>query len=112
VTADLQDFSASDSGDQPSSDGDRRWNVTVSGTATNGASAAVRAVQLAVTVHASNGRASSHDVTVAQTIGPGATVGWSGRFRVRSSGQPDGGSAQVAVTGWSWANSSLASCPT
>ncbi len=90
-------------------DGEPRSTVSVSGMATNGASAAVRSVHLVVTVHASNARSSSHDVTLGQTISPGATVGWSTNFRYRSGEDPS--SAQVTVAGWSWANSSLATCP-
>lgn len=107
VGAEVDDFSSS--ADDPAPNGDGRWSVTVTGTATNGTSAAVRSVQLVVTVHASNARSSSQGVTVGQTIGPGATVGWSTTFRYRADESPS--EAQVSVAGWSWANSSLASCP-
>jgi hypothetical protein len=108
VTAEVDDVSADDTGDPPR-DGEHRWDVSVSGTATNGASAAVRSIHLVVTVHASNARASSREVTITQTVGPGATVPWSTDFRYRSGEDPS--DARVAVAGWSWANSSLASCP-
>src|SRR5438270_7655933 len=105
VTADIDDFSASDTGDAPSSGGDHRYDVAVAGNASNGASASVQAVHLSVTVHANNGRASSYDVTVPQTIGPGSTVRWSGRFRYRAPTKPAGDESSVVVTGWSWASS-------
>lgn len=102
-------MNADDTG-EPSDDGEHNWNVTVSGTATNNTSAAVRSVQVRVTVHASNARNRSRIATVAQTIAPGGTAPWSTNFRYQSADQPSQGSADVAD--WSWANSSLASCPT
>lgn len=105
VTAEVDDLSASDAGSG-------RWDVSVSGTATNGTGASVRSVELSVTVHADNARAASYDVTVPQAFGPGGTAGWSGRFRYRSASKPSTDGASAAVTGWSWANSSQATCPT
>lgn len=85
--------------------------MSVSGTATNGANASVRGVTVSVSVHANNERATSYDVSVPQTIGPGQTVGWSGRFRYRGRSAPQGEGSYASVSGWSWANAAQSSCP-
>ena len=109
VTADLEEVRSQDTG-RSYRNGDKRWNVTASGTATNNASASVSSVHLAVTVHAPNEHPATVDVTVGQTIGPGSSAPWSTSFEYRSARQPSG-EGSVAVTGWSWANSAQASCP-
>jgi hypothetical protein len=111
VAANLTDVTSTDTGDPPSSNGDHRYDVSVSGNATNNAGASVRAVDVAVTLHANNERPATYDVTVPQTIAPGQTIAWSGRVRYRGGAAPDDGGSYASVAGWSWADSSLASCP-
>ena len=106
--AEVNDLSSTDQGQASSTD--RRWDVSASGTVTNNSSASVRSVVVAVKVHSRNGHSSSHDVSVPNTIGPGATVNWSGRFRYLGPSEPEADGA--TVVSWTWANSSLSSCPT
>jgi hypothetical protein len=110
VTAELDDFQATDAGTYKN--GDRHYRVDASGTVTNGASASVRAVQLSVLVHANNAHSSTYPLTVSQSIAPSASAPWSGTFDYRAESRPSADESSVTVSGWSWASSSVASCPT
>jgi hypothetical protein len=110
VTADITDLNSNDDG--ISATGRQKWDVQTSGTARNGTSAAVRSIRMLVKLSVDDSDPQSETVLVSQAIGPGTTINWRSRSSFRGSNEPDEGDAQVFVTGWSYADQSLDSCPT
>jgi len=105
VSASITDTNVNDDG--LSATGRRKWKVQTKGSATNGTSAVVRSIQLLVRFDDADG---SESTVISQAFAPGSSVNWSATFSVRSDNEP--GDAQVSVTGWDYADSSLSSCPT